>query len=50
MAETPEELIDEMMGHRTNKPRYGDGYGLGMKLKFLQRIALTSATGAANPA
>ena len=40
-VEAPEELIDEMMGHRTDKPRYGDGYGLRLKLKYLQMIAFT---------
>jgi integrase len=40
-AEAPEELIDEMMGHATDKPKYGDGYGLKLKLKYLQAIALT---------
>jgi hypothetical protein len=41
-AETPEELIDELMGHTTSKPKYGDGYGLKLKQKYLQAIALTS--------
>jgi integrase len=41
-AEAPEELIDEMMGHSIDKPKYGDGYGLKLKLKYLQVIALTS--------
>ena len=36
-----------MMGHRTDKPKYGDGYGLGLKLKYLQLIALTPAAGRA---
>lgn len=40
-VEAPEELIDEMMGHRTDKPQYGDGYGLQLKLKYLQMIAFT---------
>lgn len=39
-VEAPEELIDEMMGHSTNKPKYGDGYGLKLKLKYLRAIAL----------
>lgn len=46
-VEAPEELIDEMMGHRTDKPQYGDGYGLGLKLKYLQLIALTPTAGVA---
>jgi integrase len=40
-VEAPEELIDEMMGHTIDKPKYGDGYGLKLKLKYLQAIALT---------
>jgi integrase len=46
-VEAPEELIDEIMGHRTDKPKYGDGYGLGLKLKYLQLIALTPTAGVA---
>jgi len=46
-VEAPEELIDEMMGHRTDKPKYGDGYGLALKLKYLQLIALTPTAGVA---
>jgi hypothetical protein len=38
-VEAPEELIDEMMGHTTDKPKYGDGYGLKLKLKYLREIA-----------
>jgi integrase len=41
-VETPEELIDEMMGHTTAKPKYGDGYGLKLKLKYLRAIELGS--------
>jgi integrase len=40
-VEAPEELIDEMMGHSIDKPKYGDGYGLALKLKYLHAIALT---------
>ncbi|EHR03237.1 tyrosine-type recombinase/integrase [Bradyrhizobium sp. WSM471] len=43
-VEAPEELIDEMMGHRTDKPKYGDGYGLGLKLKYLNAIAFKTKT------
>jgi integrase len=46
-VEAPEELIDEMTGHRTDKPKYGDGYGLSLKLKYLQLIALTPTAGVA---
>jgi integrase len=42
-VESPEELIDEMMGHTTAKPKYGDGYGLKLKLKYLQAIELRSS-------
>jgi hypothetical protein len=31
-----------LMGHSIDKPKYGDGYGLKMKLKYLQTIAFTS--------
>lgn len=40
-AECPEEMIDELMAHATGKPKYGDGYGLKLKAKYLQAIALT---------
>jgi hypothetical protein len=38
----PEELIDEMMGHRIDKPKYGAGYSLDRKLEYLEKIAFTS--------
>jgi integrase len=41
-VEAPEELIDELMAHVMSKPKYGDGYGLRLKQKFLQAICLTS--------
>jgi integrase len=41
-VEAPERLIDEMMWHTIDKPKYRDGYGLRLKLKFLQAIALTA--------
>lgn len=39
-VECPDELLDEMMGHATGKPKYGDGHGLRLKLKYLQMVAL----------
>ncbi|MBR0687293.1 tyrosine-type recombinase/integrase [Bradyrhizobium manausense] len=39
-AEAPDELTDELMGHDTHKPIYGDGHGLHVKLKYLEKIAL----------
>jgi integrase len=39
-AEAPDSLIDSLMGHKTYKPKYGKGPSLGLKLKYLQRIAL----------
>lgn len=39
----PEELIDETMGHAIDKPKYGDGYGLQLKLQHIQAIALNSS-------
>lgn len=41
-VETPEEMVDELMGHSTGKPRYGDGYGLKLKQRYLQAISLNS--------
>lgn len=42
-VECPEELTDELIGHATGKPKYGDGYGLQLKAKYLKSIALTPA-------
>lgn len=42
-VECPEELTDELIGHATGKPKYGDGYGLKLKAKYLQSIALIPA-------
>ena len=39
-AECPDELRDELLGHANGKPKYGDGHGLRMKLKYLEMIAL----------
>jgi integrase len=38
-VETPDSLIDSLMGHKTYKPKYGKGPSLELKLKFLERIA-----------
>jgi integrase len=43
-AEAPDELTDEMMGHTTGKPKYGDGHGLRVKLRYLREIALAPGT------
>jgi integrase len=40
-VEAPEEMIDELMGHKIDKPKYGDGYGLRLKFKRIQAIAFT---------
>ena len=39
-TEAPDELKDELMGHDSKKPRYGDGHGLRLKLKYIEWIAL----------
>jgi integrase len=39
-AEAPDELTDEMMGHASGKPKYGDGHGLRVKLRYVNEIAL----------
>lgn len=41
-VETPDSLIDSLMGHKTYKPKYGKGPSLELKLKFLERITLPS--------
>jgi integrase len=41
-AETPDSLIDSLMGHKTYKPKYGRGPSLELKLKFLEMIAFPS--------
>jgi integrase len=38
-AEAEDSLIDSLMGHRTGKPKYGNGPSLALKLKFLRSIA-----------
>ena len=40
--DAPEELIDELTGHKIGKPKYGDGYGLIKKAEFIQKIAFTA--------
>ncbi|MEC8967302.1 hypothetical protein [Alteromonas sp. CyTr2] len=35
----PEEIIDELMGHKTRGPKYGRGHLLEKKYEWLQRIA-----------
>ncbi|QDW39035.1 tyrosine-type recombinase/integrase [Bradyrhizobium sp. KBS0727] len=39
-ARAPDELTNELMGHATGKPKYGDGHGLEVKLHYLSEIAL----------
>jgi integrase len=39
-AEAPDSLIDNLMGHKTYKPKYGKGPDLELKLKYLKKIAL----------
>ena len=46
----PEELIDEMMGHAIGKPKYGDGYGLQIKLDHLKKIAMSPLVATAEAA
>lgn len=37
-AGAPEEVIDELMGHRNSAPKYGRGHLLETKLKWLRKI------------
>ncbi|AXG69598.1 site-specific tyrosine recombinase XerC [Kordia sp. SMS9] len=39
--EAPEEIIDDLMGHKKNGPKYGRGHRLDTKLKWLEKIAFT---------
>lgn len=39
-TEAPDELKDELMGHNPKKPKYGDGHGLRLKLKYISLVAL----------
>ncbi len=38
-AGAPEEVIDELMGHRKSGPKYGRGHMLETKYKWMQKIA-----------
>lgn len=38
-AEAPEEIIDELMGHKKSGPKYGRGHRLETKYNWLNRIA-----------
>lgn len=40
-VEAQDSLIDSLMGHDPNKPRYGKGPSLELKLKYLEQIAFT---------
>lgn len=40
-AEAPEEVIDELMGHKKSGPKYGRGHILEKKYKWMQKIAFS---------
>ncbi|WP_421896342.1 DUF6538 domain-containing protein [Marinoscillum sp.] len=40
--EAPEEIIDDLMGHKKSGPKYGRGHKLETKLKWLQKIAYST--------
>lgn len=40
-VQAPEEIIDQLMGHRTAKPRYGRGHLLKTTHEWLEKIAFT---------
>lgn len=48
-VEAPDEMKDELMGHDTKKPKYGDGHGLDLKLKYIEMIALRPGMQVARP-
>lgn len=39
--EAPEEIIDDLMGHKKSGPKYGRGHRLETKLKWMQKIAFS---------
>ncbi len=41
--EAPEEIIDELMGHKKSGPKYGRGHKLETKYKWLQKIAFKTS-------
>lgn len=38
-VEAPEELIDQLMGHTSKKPKYGRGYDLDVLASWVERVA-----------
>jgi integrase len=48
-TEAVDELKDELMGHDTRKPKYGDGHGLRLKMKYVSAIALEAGMAIAAP-
>lgn len=44
-----DEMKDELMGHDTKKPKYGDGHGLHLKLAIIEQIALGPGTAVPAP-
>ncbi|MBP2433965.1 MULTISPECIES: hypothetical protein [Bradyrhizobium] len=44
-VETPDELKDELMGHDTKNPKYGDGHGVDLKWKYIQLSPRSAAAG-----
>lgn len=38
-AEAPEDLVDQLMGHKSTKPRYGTGYPLDVLARWVERVA-----------
>lgn len=37
-VDAPDEMLDALMGHKTNKPKYGSGYTLEAKRRWLDKI------------
>lgn len=44
--EAPSEIIDNLMGHATQGPKYGRGHNLENKLKWMEKIAFKAPTAA----
>lgn len=43
-AQAPEEVIDNLMGHRSRGPKYGRGHNLETKAEWLSRVAYDSSS------
>lgn len=40
LAEAPERIQADLMGHAISRPRYGDGAGLAQKAEWMEKISI----------